>query len=236
MGRAYEVRKVSIMKTGKAKSKLYSTYSKEIYQAAKSGGVELESNYTLKKLIDKAKTDQVPTDVIKRAIDKVTSGIDENYTSVKYEIFGPSGSTLIVDCVTDNVNRSVSDVRTVINKCHLKMGSIGSVSYNYDNLAIVAFRGLNEEETFLLLADNDIDIDDIETNEDITVVYGKPSDSNEIKSVIESKLKDVEFITDEISFIPKETITLEDIEEFNKALTMFEDIEDVVNVYHNVNL
>ena len=104
MGRAYEVRKASIQKTGAAKAKLYSMYAKEIYAAAKAGGTELESNASLKRLVEKARDEQVPNDIIKRAIDKVNSGVDENYVTVSYELFGPAGSTLIVECLTDNVN------------------------------------------------------------------------------------------------------------------------------------
>ena len=86
MGRAYEVRKASIQKTGAAKAKLYSMYAREIYQAAKNGGVELEGNPSLKRLVEKAKKDQVPNDIVKRAIDKVSSGADETYTETIYEI------------------------------------------------------------------------------------------------------------------------------------------------------
>ena len=143
MGRAYEVRKASIQKTGAARGKIYSTYAKEIYQAAKNGGTEMESNSALKRLVERAKKEQVPADIIKRAIDKVNSGVDESYIKNTYEMFGPAGSTLIVECLTDNVNRSVSDLRAVVNKCHVKMGNMGSVSYNYDNLCIVSFKGLD---------------------------------------------------------------------------------------------
>ena len=133
-------------KTGALKGKLYGMYAKEIYQTAKSGGVTPEGNPSLKRLIEKAKKDQVPADVIKRAIDKVSSGADESYENARYELFGPAGSTVIVDCLTDNVNRTVSDIRTVVNKTHVKMGAINSVSYMYDNLCIVGFKGLTEEE------------------------------------------------------------------------------------------
>ncbi|MCI8445124.1 MAG: YebC/PmpR family DNA-binding transcriptional regulator, partial [Bacilli bacterium] len=100
MGRAYEVRKASIQKTGAAKSKLYSMYAREIYQAAKTGGTEPESNASLKRLMERAKKEQVPADIIKRAIDKVNSGVDESYAKATYELFGPGGSTVIVDCLT----------------------------------------------------------------------------------------------------------------------------------------
>ena len=152
MGRAFEVRKASIMKNGAARGKIYSMYAREIYQAAKNGGTNLESNYILRRLVDKAKTEQVPSDIIKRAIDKVNSGADETYQQARYELFGPAGSTLIVDCLTDNVNRTVSSLRAVVNKAHAKMGAMGSVSYQYEHLCIV-FELFNEN-LFQLLEHN----------------------------------------------------------------------------------
>jgi len=238
MGRAYEVRKASIQKTGAAKAKLYSMYAKEIYQVAKTGGTEPVANPSLKRLMERAKKDQVPSDIIKRAIDKVNSGVDESYTSVSYELFGPNGSTLIVECLTDNLNRSVSSIRTALNKCHFKMGAMGSVSYMYDHLCIVGFKGLKEEDTINALIENDVDIDDIETNDDTTLVYGSPQDLFKIKEAINSALPNVDFVIDEISMLPKEKVTLtgEDLDSFNKMLTMLDEIEDVQNVYHNVEI
>ncbi len=238
MGRAYEVRKASIQKTGAAKAKLYSMYAREIYQAAKNGGTELEGNPTLKRLVDKAKKEQVPNDIVNRAIEKVNSGADETYTSTNYEIFGPSGSTAIVSCLTDNVNRSVSSIRAVINKCHVKMGSQGSVSYMYDHLCIISFKGLTEEETLDAILEAGLDISDIETENDEIIVYGAPNDLNKIKEAITAKLPNVEFDLDEITMLPKEKVTLEgeDKETFEKMLNMLDEVEDVQNVYHNVNI
>ena len=238
MGRAYEVRKASIQKTGAAKAKLYSMYAREIYQAAKNGGTELEGNPTLKRLVDKAKKDQVPNDIVNRAIEKVNSGVDENYTSASYEIFGPSGSTAIISCLTDNVNRSVSSIRAVINKCHVKMGAQGSVSYMYDHLCIVSFKGLTEEQTLDALLEANLDIVDMETEGNEIIVYGNPNDLNNIKEAITNKLKNVEFDLDEITMLPKEKVTLEgeDKETFEKMLNMLDEVEDVQHVYHNVNL
>ena len=138
MGRAYEVRKASIQKTGAARGKIYSMYAKEIYLAAKNGGVEMESNPNLKRLVERAKKEQVPSDIIKRAIDKVNSGADETYQKTIYEMFGPAGSTVMVECLTDNVNRTVSDLRAVVNKTHIKMGAMGSVNYMYDNNCVIS--------------------------------------------------------------------------------------------------
>ncbi len=224
-------------KTGAAKGKLYGMYAKEIYQAAKNGGVTPEGNPSLKRLIEKAKKEQVPSDVIKRAIDKVNSGAGEDYQTLTYEIFGPGGSTLMVECLTDNVNRSVSDVRAVVNKCHVKMGAMGSVSYMYDNLCVVGFSGLSEDEVMNALIENDIDFIDIEIDGDSTLIYGNPNDLYKIKEAITS-VKDVEFTVDEISLLPKDRITLtgEDLETFNKLITMLDEVDDVQNVYHNVEL
>ncbi len=238
MGRAYEVRKASIQKTGAAKAKLYSMYAREIYQAAKNGGTELEGNPTLKRLVEKAKKEQVPNDIVNRAIEKVNSGADETYTSTNYEIFGPSGSTAIVSCLTDNVNRSVSSIRAVINKCHVKMGAQGSVSYMYDHLCIVSFKGLTEEETLDALLEAGLDIIDIETENNEVVVYGAPNDLNNIKEAISAKLPNVEYDLDEITMLPKEKVTLEgeDKETFEKMLNMLDEVEDVQHVYHNVDM
>lgn len=238
MGRAYEVRKASIQKTGAAKAKLYSMYAKEIYQAAKNGGTEMESNSALKRLVDKAKKEQVPSDIINRAIDKVNSGVDESYQDVTYELFGPAGSTLIVNCLTDNVNRSVSSIRAVVNKCHVKMGAQGSVNYMYDHVCVISFKGLDEEQTLEAMIEQAIDINDIEEDAGETIVYGNPSDLFNIKEAISKVLPSVEFDMDEITYIAKDKVKLagEDLEIFNKLITMLDEVEDVQNVYHNVEL
>ena len=235
MGRAYEVRKASIQKTGAARGKIYSMYAKEIYQAAKNGGTSLEANASLKRLVERAKKEQVPSDIIKRAIDKVNSGVDETYIKNTYELFGPSGSTLIVECLTDNVNRSVSELRAVVNKCHIKMGSIGSVSYNYDNLCIVSFKGLSIDDTINALIENDVDVKDIEEDDGV-VIYGDPQDLFKIKESITKVLPNITFDMDEITMLAKEKVELtgEDLDLFKKLLTMLDDVEDVSNVYHNV--
>ena len=238
MGRAYEVRKASIQKTGAAKAKLYSMYAREIYQAAKNGGTELEGNPSLKRLVEKAKKDQVPNDIVNRAIDKVNSGIDETYTLANYEIFGPSGSTAIVACLTDNVNRSVSSIRAVINKCHVKMGAQGSVSYMYDHLCIVSFKGMTEEDALDAIVEAGLDINDIEIDNEEVIVYGAPNDLNKIKEALLAKSPKLEFDLDEITMLPKEKVTLEgeDKETFEKMLNMLDEVEDVQTVYHNVEL
>ncbi len=225
-------------KTGAAKGKLYGMYAREIYQVAKNGGATPEGNPSLKRLIEKAKKEQVPADIIKRAIDKVNSGTGENYEELTYEVFGPAGSTLMIKCLTDNVNRSVSDLRAVINKCHVKMGAMGSVSYMYDHLCTVGFKGLTEDEVMEALIEADVDYVDMEVEDGHTLIYGNPTDLYKIKEAIQSKLPNVDFDVDDISMLPKERITLagEDLEEFNRLLTLLDEVDDVETVYHNVEL
>ena len=238
MGRAYEVRKASIQKTGAARGKIYSMYAKEIYQVAKNGGTEVSSNANLRRLIERAKKEQVPSDIIKRAIDKVNNGASEDYQKTTYEMFGPAGSTLVIDCLTDNLNRSISDLRAVANKCHVKMGAQGSVVFNYDHLCIVGFKGLDEESTMNALIENDTDFTDMEIDGDLVIVYGNPTNWYQIKEAISKAKPDVEFEIDEVSYIPKEKITLdaESMEIFERVLKLLDDVEDVQNVYHNVEL
>lgn len=225
-------------KTGAARGKLYGMYAKEIYLTAKNGGTTVDGNPSLKRLIEKAKKDQVPADIIKRAIEKVNTGSGENYETLTYELFGPAGSTLMVECLTDNVNRSVSDLRAVINKCHIKMGAMGSISYMYDNLCTVGFKGLTEDEVMNVLIENDIDFVDLDIENGDVMIYGNPQDLFRIKEAISKKIPNVEFDVDEISMLPKERINLvgEDLENFNKLLNLLDEVDDVQNVYHNVNL
>lgn len=235
MGRAYEVRKASIEKNGQQKAKLYSMYAREIYQVAK-GNPEVESNDALKRLVDKAKKDQVPADIVNRAIDKVKKGVTEDYSVVEYEGFGPGGSTVIVKCLTDNVNRSMSLIRPAFNKTNSKLAGMGSVSYMYDHLCAVGVKDLSSDEALEIMVEADISIDDIEQEGDITIIYGDPKDLFKIKNAISSVKSDIKFEVDEIGFYAKDMISLdgEDMEMFKKFISMLDDVEDVQTVYHNV--
>ena len=238
MGRAYEVRKASIQKTGAAKAKLYSNYAKEIYLAAKKGTPEIESNVLLKRLVDKAKKEQVPSDIINRAIDKAKGAGGEDYEVVTYEGFGPGASTLIIRTLTDNVNRTVGMVRAAFNKIHKSLGVTNSVSYNYDYLAIVSVKDMNEEEVFNALLENGIEPVEFENEDGEIVITVKPTDHNKVKDVLESIHPDVHYELDEEGMYAKDKVTLEgeDLELFERLLSLLEDIDDVSDIYHNVNL
>ncbi len=237
MGRAHEVRAASMAKTAAAKSKLYSIYAKEIYKAAKSNPDPV-NNLELKRIIEKAKKEQVPADVITRNIDKVKKGIVEDYEVCEYEAFGPGGSNLIIRCLTDNINRSLSLIKTVFNKTGLKLASMGAVSYMYEHLAVLGIKDASEEEVMEAMFNEGIDLNDIEQDGDLLLIYGEPQDFYRMKKVIEDNFKNSKIEIEEISKYAKDTIKLEgeDLEKFKRALDMLDEIDDVSNIYHNVEL
>ena len=238
MGRAYEVRKASIQKNGAVKSKLYSNYAKEIYLAAKKGVPELESNVNLKHLVEKAKKEQVPMDIIKRAIDKAKGAGGEDYTEVIYEGFGPGASTFIIKTLTDNVNRTVGEIRAAFNKVHKSLGVTNSVSYNYDYLAIISFKSNEEEKIFEELLNAGIEIIDLESNDGEITITANPKDINKVKEELEKIIPGIEYTYDEVGMFAKEEVTLtgEDKEIYDKLYNLLDAIDDVSAIYTNVKL
>ncbi len=238
MGRAHEVRAASMAKTAAAKSKLYSIYAKEIYQVAKNGGTNPEGNPALKRVIEKAKKEQVPADVINRSIEKVNKGAGEDYTVCEYEAFGPGGSNMIIKCLTDNVNRTVTSIKTVANKTAAKIAGQGAVSFMYENLCVLGVKGYTEDEIMDTLFNADIDVKDMEQDGDILLIYAAPTDLTNMKNALEAAYPGINFEVDEIGKYAKDMVTLEgsDLEAFKKILTMLDEVDDVSNVYHNVNL
>ena len=225
-------------KTGAQKAKVYSSYAKEIYQVAKQGGTDPNGNLSLRHLIEKAKKEQVPQEVIKRAIDKVNSGVDESYTSVRYEGFASGGATVMVDCLTDNVNRTVSLVRNAFTKSKGKMGVSGCVAHMYEHLSVVIVKDMSEDEAMEALLMNEVNAKEIEESDNNVSIYGDPADLYKIKDAILSSKPDAEFLADEVTYLPNEMVTLdgEDKENFEKLLNMLDDVEDVQKVYHNVEI
>lgn len=237
MGRAYEVRKASIQKTGAIKAKTYSTFAKEIYLAAKKGVPEIESNVVLKRMVEKAKKAQVPSDIINRAIDKAKGVGGEDYHEVIYEGFGPGASTLIIKTLTDNVNRTVGMVRAAFNKVNKSLGVTNSVAYNYDYLSIISFKTDKEEEIFNALLENNIEPKEFENIEGELTISLEPNDLNSAKDIIENITGDTNYELDETGMFAKNMTDLsaEDLEVFDKLYKMLDEIEDVTEIYHNVN-
>ena len=235
MGRAYEVRKASIQKTGAARGKIYTNFAKEIYLAAK-GNPDLDTNIKLKRIVEKAKKQEVPSDIIKRAIDKAKGAGQEDYQTIVYEGFGPGASTLIIKTLTDNVNRTVGEVRAAFNKVHKSLGVNNSVSYNYDYLNVLSFKTDNEEEILMSLLDAGVEPITEEFENNTMTIAVNPTDQHKLKDVIESILPNVDYEIDEIGWYPKEEVELtgEEKELFERLYNLLDAIDDVTDIYHNV--
>ncbi len=237
MGRAYAVREAKIKKTGAARGKVYTNFAKEIYLAAKSGVPDVESNSALRHLVEKAKKMQVPADIINRAIDKAKGAGRDEYEQILYEGFGPGASTFMIKTLTDNVNRTVGEVRAAFNKVNKSLGVTNSVSYNYDNLTVLAFKSDKEEDILMALLDAGIEPVECETDEDgmlnISVNY---TDNMKTRETIESIQPDVDFDVDESGWYAKDEITLEgeDLELYNRLYDLLDEIDDVTDIYTNV--
>ena len=238
MGRAYQNRKDSMAKTSDAKARVYSKYGREIYVVAKAGGVDPDGNLSLRGLIDRAKKDQVPTHVIEKAIDKAKGGGGEDFETARYEGFGPGGCMVIVDCLTDNATRTFNDVRLCFTKNNCKIGTQGSVSHMFDHSTILAFKGQDEEAVLEALMMADVDVADIETDEDLVTIFAPNTDYGKAKQALSDTFGELSFEVDEIQFLPQNTteVTGEDTETLDKFLDMLNDLDDVQNVYHNVDM
>ncbi|WP_448548782.1 YebC/PmpR family DNA-binding transcriptional regulator [Thalassotalea fusca] len=238
MGRSFENRKASMAKTQGAKTKLYSKYGKEIYVCAKNGGVDPDSNLALRRMIDKAKKDQVPAHVVDKAIDKANGGGGENYESARYEGFGPGNCMVIIDCLTDNSNRTIKDVRQCFTKTNSKIGSTGTVSHMFDHLAVFSFKGDDDEAVLEALMMADVDVTDVKVEDGIVTVYAPQTEFYNTKNALQDAFPDVTLDSEEITWVPQTITELsgEDVEVFEKFLNMLDDCDDVQNVYHNAEI
>ena len=170
MGRAHEVRAASMAKTAAAKSKLNNKWSRIIYMAAKSGVPDPDLNQNLKKEIEKAKREQVTADVIKRAIEKAKGANLESYDSMVLEGFGPGNSMFVIECLTDNHNRTQTSVKVALQKCGGKIAGSGSVTHMFKNTAIFSIDFMNEEETLEALLLADCEVEDISSDDDVVTI------------------------------------------------------------------
>lgn len=236
MGRAYQNRKESMAKTSDAKAKVYSKYGREIYVCAKAGGVDPDGNLALRGMIERAKKDQVPSHVIEKAISKAKGGGGEDFSPARYEGFGPGGCMVIVDCLTDNPNRTFGDVRLCFTKTKCKIGSPGSVSHMFDHAGILVFKGDDEEAALDALMAGDVEVTDIESEDGTITVFTAHNECYKAKQALIAALGELDFDVDEVQFVAKNTtqISGDDIEMFEKFIAMLDDLDDVQNVYHDV--
>ena len=234
MGRHFEVRAASMAATAKKKSAIYMRASKEIYMAAKRGVPDPNSNLALRAAIDKYRK-QCPKDVIDRAIKKAQGGDATNYIEGRYEAYGPAGTYLIINTLTDNSNRAWVNVRTIVTK---KGGHLGDVSYNFEQVGVLDFAYSGSEESLEeILILGDVDVREISLEDGVAEVIVDPASFAHAKEVLaENGINDYEFA--EVTMKANDLVTLdgEDLQKFKDLLDLLDDCEDVQAVYHNCDL
>ena len=238
MGRAYQNRKESMAKTSDAKARVYSKYGRVIYVCAKEGGVDPDGNLALRGLIERAKKDQVPTHVIDKAIKKAQGGGGEDFSVARYEGYGPGGCMVIVDCLTDNPNRTFGDVRQCFTKTKCKIGTEGSVSHMFDHVCILVLSGQEEEAVLEALLMADVDVSDIENDDGKITVFAPHTEYFKAKQALTEAFGEIVFDVDEIQFLPKGNtpISGDAVEMFDKFQEMLNDLDDVQNIYHDADI
>jgi len=237
MGRKWNNIKYGKASKDAAKGKVYGRFGKEIYMAAKNGEPDVEMNRNLAGIVDRAKVAGVPRDIIDRAISKAKSGVDENYEPIRYEGYGPSGSAIIVDALTDNVNRTVAEVRNVFKKNGGNLGVSGAVAFMFEPIALFVFVKADEESVLEGLMEAEVDVRDVEENDGEISVLADGEQFHAVQVAL-TAMEITEFEFADLTMLPTSTNSLdgEDLEKFLKLINLLEELDDVTNVYHNVEL
>ncbi|MFY3791172.1 YebC/PmpR family DNA-binding transcriptional regulator [Ureibacillus sp. MALMAid1270] len=237
MGRKWNNIKDKKAEKDKNTSRIYAKFGVEIYVAAKKGEPDPESNAALKAVLERAKTYNVPKHIIDKAIDKAKGAGGEDYDELRYEGFGVGGTMVIVDALTNNVNRTASDVRAAFGKNGGNMGVSGSVTYMFDSTAVFGIEGKSADEVLEILLEADVDARDVFEEEDITIVYAEPDQFHTAQEAFKAA-GITEFTVAELTMLPQTEVTLseEDKVKFEKMIDALEDLDDVQRVYHNADL
>ena len=219
-----------------ARSKVFQKLAKELYVAAKAGDPDPNNNAQLRMVVEKAKAENMPKANIESAIAKAASkGSGENYDSIRYEGYGPGGIALMIDCLTDNKNRTAGFVRSTLTKKNGNLGTDGSVSYMFKRKGVIVLENVYEEEKVMedVLS---LDILDMEIDEDITI-YTEADKFITVKEELD-KLGYDKYIMSEVTFVPDNYIALDEetTEKMVGLIEALEDIDDVQNVYHNMEM
>ena len=229
-------------KKGKADAKrgaIFTKIGREIAIAVREGGANPESNGKLRDVIAKAKANNMPNDNIQRSIKKASGEMgDVNYEQITYEGYAPGGVAVIVDTITDNRNRTVSDVRHCFAKNGGNLGNAGSVAFMFDEKGVLVVErtpGSDEDEMMMMALD--AGAEDMKAEEDVYEIYTAPADFSAVREALEQQ--GLSFLSAEVNKIPQNTVAVTDpemLKNIQKLLDMLEDNDDVSNVYHNAEL
>ncbi len=223
-------------KSDAQRGKIFTKIGREIAVVVKQGGSDPNVNSKLKDVIQKAKQNNMPNDSIERSIKKAAgelSGV--NYESITYEGYGAGGSAVIVECLTDNKNRTAGDVRHAFDKHGGSLGSTGCVSYLFNRRGLIVIeKTINTDVDTLMMDALDAGADDVVEEDDVIEVYTSPNSFDTVKQNLENK--NYQFLSAEVTLVADNYIELEQskLEQFEKMMDALNDLDDVQNVYHNV--
>ncbi|MBO0478492.1 YebC/PmpR family DNA-binding transcriptional regulator [Vagococcus fluvialis] len=221
------------------RGKIFQKLSREIYMAAKSGGPDPASNPSLRLVLDKAKAANMPNDNVQRAIKKATSaGEGDNYDEVVYEGYGPAGVAILVHALTDNKNRTATNVRVAINKNGGSLGETGSVAYMFDRKGYIAIvrEGLDVDEDTMLMSVLEAGGEELEASEEVFEIYTDASDFADVRDALEKE--GYVLAQAELTMVPQ---MVTDLSEEHQAILetivdALEDDDDVSDVYTSANI
>lgn len=221
------------------RAKIFTKISKEIFAAVKSGGDDPQTNVRLRAALTKAREANMPNDNIERTIKKASGDIEGvTYEEITYEGYGPGGVAVLVEVLTDNKNRSASEVRLAFSKNNGSLGETGCVAYMFDRKGVIVINRSKTtmSEDDLMLAAIDAGAEEFETTDDSYEITTEPEQLEEVKEALEKAGITLE--TAEVTMVPQTTTELsdEDAEHMIKLIDMLEDNDDVQNVYHNFDI
>ena len=226
-------------KTDSQRGKIFTKIGREIAIAVKEGGSDPANNSKLRDVIAKAKANNMPNDNITRSIKKAAGELGSvNYEEITYEGYGPGGTAVIVEVVTDNRNRTAAEIRHIFDKSGGSMGASGCVSWMFDKKGLmVVERSASIDEDELMMEALDAGAEDFNALDDVYEIYTSPADFSAVREALEGKYS---FISAEIGMFPQNTVDAtkdpELVEKIIKMLDRFDDDDDVQEVYHNVTL
>ncbi len=226
-------------KTDALRGKIFTKIGREIAIAVREGGSNPDSNSKLRDVIAKAKSNNMPNDNIQRSIKKAAGELGNvDYTEITYEGYAPGGIAVIVECISDNRNRTASDIRHCFAKNDGSLGVNGSVSFMFDKKGLMVIeRESNMNEDDMMMQVLDAGAEDMQTLDDAFEVTTDPADFSTVRENLEKQ--GVTFLSAEIQMIPQNTVApadAETLEKVQKLLEMLEDNDDVQNVWHNAEL
>jgi YebC/PmpR family DNA-binding regulatory protein len=225
-------------KTDAARSAVFTKIGREIAVAVKAGGADPNSNSSLRAIIAKAKAANMPNDNINRSIKKASGELGSiNYESNVYEGYGVNGIAVIVETLTDNKNRTGGDVRHIFDKCGGSLGTTGCVSYMFESKGIIVIEKTDKmDDDEMMMVALDAGADDFSVDEDVYEIVTTPDSFNEVRENLENQ--GYTFLKSEVSKIPNMTVPFDGIAaaKFTRMLDMFEENDDVQNVFHNAEL